>query len=750
MNAGELVVSLILNVNRFKAQLQDAQREFDTVQAVAHSAGAGISEASEKSAAGISEISTSARDAGRDISNAAERGAADIDNLGSSARDAGGELEDAGKRGGRGFDDLGSSAREAGKAMSDAAGRGTAGLDGLSTSAKKAAADLRDIDLSDWRQQFKATSEQFNALYAEMDAHKKGLFLEIGVTLDKDGIAKSAQTLYGDLADRLKALSQGEALDIGQRLGFSRQSIEFLRQGKNGIEDILVAADGSTRELSRLGKAAQSAGKELEQAGNKGAPSFELLKGTLTKVLGVIGGVAVIKSSIAQYYEQAQAIEKTSDALGMSIEDWQAWQRTAAAAGVDAEELSTRFMDLGDWMQDLILHDSGPLKDATKDLGVSFTDAKGKAVSFEEGLLRLSDATSKIDRQKATSILTQIGFDEKTIPLILKGRKGIEELLKVQKAQAIYSKQDIENAKKQREAQQRLHDAWEALSSVFVSTVSPAITSLTNLLSELVGWVKENKQFVILFFTALAGVITTLMLPALTAMATAAWAAIAPFAPLIAIVGAVALVIDDLITYIQGGESAFGDFWKMFGEGDELGARFKSLWEGIKSVLESVWEALKAISKFFILIFSLTGEGVIAAIDGIWKGITKLYDVLRSMLDWVAKKLYNLLPDWIKKWLGGDESSRPEEEKTEAKLGGVADSMRVADVRPSILPPQVRAGDARPGSVSNVNNSRQMTSTTNVGEVKIYTQATDAEGIAEGVVPALRNQTAQADSAFGY
>lgn len=92
MNAGELVVSLILNVNRFKAQLQDAQREFDTVQAVAHSAGTGISEASEKSAAAISEISASARDAGRDISSAAERGAADIGNLGSSARDAGESL----------------------------------------------------------------------------------------------------------------------------------------------------------------------------------------------------------------------------------------------------------------------------------------------------------------------------------------------------------------------------------------------------------------------------------------------------------------------------------------------------------------------------------------------------------------------------------------------------------------------------------------------------------------------------------
>ena len=675
MNAGELVVSLLLKAGDFKAQVQAAQERLDNV------------------------------------------------------RDA---------------------AREAGKAMSDAAGRGTAGLDGLGTSAKKAAADLRDIDLSDWRQQFKATSEQFNALYAEMDAHKKGLFLEIGVTLDKDGIAKSAQTLYGDLADRLKALSQGEALDIGQRLGFSRQSIEFLRQGKNGIEDILVAADGSTRELSRLGKAAQSAGKELEQAGNKGALSFERLKGTLTKVLGVIGGVAVIKSSIAQYYEQAQAIEKTSDALGMSIEDWQAWQRPAAAAGVDAEELSTRFMDLGDWMQDLILHDSGPLKDATKDLGVSFTDAKGKAVSFEEGLLRLSDATSKIDRQKATSILTQIGFDEKTIPLILKGRKGIEELLKVQKAQAIYSKQDIENAKKQREAQQRLHDAWEALSSVFVSTVSPAITFLTNLLSELVGWVKENKQFVILFFTALAGVITTLMLPALTAMATAAWAAIAPFTPLIAIAGALALVIDDLITYIDGGESAFGSFWKMLGTGDEIGARFKAIWEGIKDTFSGILNLLGGISKLIGAVFS--GGQLYSfsdALNTIWGGLTQINDVFVSMLDWVGEKL-NGLPDWIKDWLGGDESSRPEEEKTEAKPGGVADSMRVADARPSILPPQVRAGDARPGSVSNVNNSRQMTSTTNVGEVKVYTQATDAEGMAQGVVPALRNQTAQADSAFRY
>lgn len=604
MNAGELVVSLILSAGTFLAEVRKSESAVDNVRDAAREAGKAVSDAAATGSADIEVLGSSARNVGRDISNAAERSSGDIARLGSSARNTGGELEDAGKRGGRGLDDLGSSARDA--------------------------------------------------------------------------------------------------------------------------------------------------GKELEDAGNRGALSFERLKGVAAQALAVIGGVSILKSSIAQYYEQAQAIEKTSDALGMSIEDWQAWQRTAASAGVDAEELSTRFMDLGDWMQDLILHDSGPLKDATKDLGVSFTDAKGKAVSFEEGLLRLSDATSKIDRQKATSILTQIGFDEKTIPLIIKGRKGIEDLLKVQKTQAIYSKQDIENAKKQREAQQRLNDAWEAISALFASTVSPAITFLTNLFGDLLGWVKENKQFVILFFTALAGVITTLMLPALTSMATAAWAAIAPFTPLIAIAGALALVIDDLITYIDGGESALAGLWSYLGTGPEIINRLNAAWQGFKDIFDGVLQVLGAVWKLWVSLWNTDGQGAIGALESLWDGLLKINDVLVKMLEWVAQKLYNLLPGWIKDWLGGDESSRPEETKAEAKPGGVADSMRVADARPSILPPQVRAGDARPGSVSNVNNSRQMTSTTNVGEVKVYTQATDAEGMAEGVVPALRNQTAQADSAFGY
>lgn len=604
MNAGELVVSLILSAGTFLAEVRKSESALDNVRDAAREAGKAVSDAAATGSADIGVLGSSARNIGRDISSAAERGAADIGNLGSSARDAGGELEDAGKRGGRGLDDIRSSARDA--------------------------------------------------------------------------------------------------------------------------------------------------GKELERAAARGSDGFERMRGTLAKVVGIIGGIAFLKDQLSGYADAVKDVEEGSKALGMDIKTFQGWQSAAREVGLESKELVDLIGDVGDKMQDAVLHDSGPFKDAMEDMGLSLQGVKDGAITSSDMLLRLSKTVGNLSADKGNALLRQYGFQPDTIKMIMLGEKRLKELIKTGKEKAWIDQKDIENAAKQRKALQEMSVGWQKAAAAFAGIVSPAISIVAKVLAKLFELIEENKQFVIIAFTTFATIIGVVMRGALMKMAEAAWAAMAPLAPFLLIAGALALVIDDLITYIQGGESAFGDFWKMFGTGDEIGARFKALWEGIKSILESVGAALKAVAKFFILIFSLTGQGVVKAVEGIWKGVTKLYDVLRSMLDWVAKKLYNLLPDWIKKWLGGDESSRPEEEKTEAKLGGVADSMRVADARPSILPPQVRAGDARPGSVSNVNNSRQVTSTTNVGEVKVYTQATDAEGMAQGVVPALRNQTAQVDGAFGY
>lgn len=559
-----------------------------------------------------------------------------------------------------------------------------------------------------------------------------------------DAGVKGAQGL-GQSADAASSLQAAfeEAVQKGREISEVTKEYQRLREE-------LIRTGASKTRLNALDDAARKLGVSLKETGDKGALSFERLKGTLTKVLGVIGGVAFIKSQLTEFTDAALEVDTASKTLGMDIKEFQGWQNAAEKVGLETQDLVQLFGDVSDRMYDAVLHDSGPFKDAVDDIGISLKGVKEGATSSADMLLQFARAVEKMPKDKAHGLLTQYGFDPESIKLIMMGEKELEKLIKTGKEKARFDKQDIENAQKLREAQQRLNTAWRTISALFASTVSPAVTFLINLLSDLLGWVKENKQFVIVFFTLLAGVITTLMLPALTAMATAAWKAMAPLAPFILIAGALALVIDDLITYIDGGESAFADFWSILGTGPEIINRLNATWQGFKDIFDGVLQVLGAVWKLWVSLWNADGQGAIDALESLLDGLLKINDVLVEMLNWVAQKLYNLLPDWIKDWLGGDESSRPEETKAEAKPGGVADSMRVGDVRPSILPPQVRAGDARPGSVSNVNNSRQMTSTTNVGEVKVYTQATDAEGMAQGVVPALRNQTAQADSAFGY
>lgn len=640
-------------------------------------------------------------------------------------------------------------AREAGKAMSDATDKGAAGFDGLGASAREAAADLRDIDLSGWRQQFKGAAEQFNALYADIDARKKGLLLEIGVTLDRDGVAKSAQALYGDIADRLKSLSQGEAMDVGQRLGFSRQSIDFLRQGKDGIENILAAADGSTRELSRLGKAAQTAGKELERAGDKGNDSFSNFLDILKKGAAILGGIALIKSTVAGVIERGAELAAVSESLGRRVEDFQPWADAFGELGVELREVEQLFHDVSDRATDLVRNDAGPFKELQEQYGLLLTDGKGKMLPVEEQLMRVSKIIDTMDRDEAAGVLERLGItDPAAQRALLQGSEKLDALVKKYREMGSVTSQDVEKFRALQKQMEALKiRAFSALTPV-VGRLGDGFLWLLDKAQSFVGWARDNTSSVVVFFTAIATVVSVAVTPALTAMAAAAWTAIAPFAPLIAAVAAIALVVEDFVTYVEGGKAALSGLWAIFDEGDERGARLKAVWEGIKDTFSGVLELLNGIAKLFFAIFS--GGHLYSfsdALGTIWNGLTQINNVFVEMLNWVTQKLSSL-PDWIKDWIDGDESSRPEETKAEAKPDGIADSMRVADARPSIVPPPVRAGDVRPGSVSNVNNSRQVTSTTSIGEVKVYTQATDAQEVAVGLDGAIRNQTAQIDGAY--
>lgn len=530
------------------------------------------------------------------------------------------------------------------------------------------------------------------------------------------------------------------------------------QQAGAGLDDVSRAAAETSHELRDVGRQASRAGEQAAQGAQKSASAWGSFGETVAKVTAFFGGAALIGGAVSSYTQEVNAISNMSSMLGMSMEEWQGWQEAAKQTGIDAENLGTRMADLGDWMQDLALHESGPLADAVKDMGVSFTDASGKVVSLEEGMLRLAAATEGMDRQKATSLLTQMGFDEQTIPLILKGRKGIEELVRAGKEAAIYSERDRENARKMSEAWSSLTKVWTAASGTLIRILGPAFEWMASALSSFSDWVRKNEDSIKVYLAAIAGVIAVALTPALWGMATAAWAAIAPFLPFIALIAGLALVIDDLIVYIQGGESALGDFWAIFGTGEEILARLQAMWEGLKTAIGAVLDIVKALVGWFAALLNGDLQGMIDQAWKLWEAFKSLGNVLGNLIGWLGKKLAGLLPDWAKDMLGlsggGEEKANAAQA---AAAAGDADAKAAFDMAAtggvgppaSLLPPASPAtlGPAGGGAVYN-SKAVQNTFSFN-GGIHVESNNADPRAVANEIPMAFKDTVAQAETGFG-
>ena len=196
--------------------------------------------------------------------------------------------------------------------------------------------------------------------------------------------------------------------------------------------------------------------------------------------------------------------------------------------------------------------------------------------------------------------------------------KQLEEARLKQAMLQRVTKEDVELYKRGREALVKFQIATADFGAALVRTAMPALKWLLDKLNGFTDWFSHNQNNIIRFLRVLASVITVALIPSVVKFTAALLKN--PLVWVAGLVLALALAIDDLIVYLQGGRSEFDAFWKWLGftKGDT-----ETLTKAVNWLKTSGVELLKTIGKLTAAFVGMRAvASVLMVIQKAWNALS--------------------------------------------------------------------------------------------------------------------------------
>lgn len=429
--------------------------------------------------------------------------------------------------------------------------------------------------------------------------------------------------------------------------------------------------------------------------------------------------------------------KKTSQTLGMFAKAAIGWLGAAASAGKamsmtvqragEIDALDTLSLQLGtsitktDALARSIVGLGGSTQQAQADLSTLANALRDRGQKPLEGMLQLSDRLAGMSYDRATRELKEYGVTEKsTIEMMRKGRSEIERMIKHQEKNGAVTQEAADKAKQFNQSLTRLRQMSSDAASKFAQMLIPALTVVVDFLAKAGKWASENKPFVVGFFSAVAGIIGVMFLPAMLSAAAATIAATWPFIAIGAAIGAAAamfaIIYDDIMTFIDGGESMIGmvlDKFPIIGEVVTfLADIIRIAFSLIRQAGEALWSGIADMA-----------DNVFGIFKWLWDAIKKYIDLIGNAVEKVKGAL-----SWAKSKLGfGDDA-----DVTVSTMSQAQQEIISMAENPS--------ASMTTGSIRNAATGNSIEQNLAIGEITIETQATDAQGMASSTRSELQEQ----------
>lgn len=231
------------------------------------------------------------------------------------------------------------------------------------------------------------------------------------------------------------------------------------------------------------------------------------------------------------------------------------------------------------------------IKKTSSELAKGADQVAGKAVGQLAGIARMVAAPLAGAMSIGAMIKSYFGGVAQVAQMTGAYSPKLDEWRKKRALLNRVTREDIQLYKKSREAITKFQITMADLSAKIMRQTSPAVKFLAEMLTKVSDWVDAHSDDIVRFITIVASLIGTALIPRLTKMAAAM--AMNPITWIVAALIGLAAVIDDLIVWLEGGESALGDFWSMFGSREEVLEKIQKAIKWVTETFKELWESIK-------------------------------------------------------------------------------------------------------------------------------------------------------------
>lgn len=270
------------------------------------------------------------------------------------------------------------------------------------------------------------------------------------------------------------------------RLGLDSKDLDNKSSGAGRKLKDLEGQSGKTeKEVKKLGSTAKES-----------SSGVETLTRSLAGLLALIGGSMALRHFIEETITSNAELERFSKNIGLNVSEVSAWGNAVEEMGGNAKGLQGTMDMLSKSQTELRLTGQSSLIPYFSALGISLATVGGEAKPVDQILLQLSERFSRMDRTTANNMGRMMGIDQDTLNLLLQGRKEVELTIKRQKEYNAVTKEQAEQAVKLQRAQVQLRQSYEAIGRTLLQAAAPALEKMLSLLQEFGGWLQGNMEFV--------------------------------------------------------------------------------------------------------------------------------------------------------------------------------------------------------------------------------------------------------------